>query len=396
MLQTHLAVSTVIIFGASFLPSPNFSPNEKVPPKPVSWIESSKKDTVFRESHSDNTVLRSDRNKSGTIDENKPSQWPDKQEQQNRQWKSESTGEKWSHHDVINQWPQHPILQKLWLTHCDISQWELNHHKDWNGKSGGHVFATDIVCTPGEIFKVQAPDEYPFYLVQHIGTDQNLWTYVILKHWDVRFVLAHTDNRLEAGSTLYSAGNRINAGDTVGWVNESGNTGGAHLHIEKWIGKNNVTMSGDRINEFSSKLCQQRWWSFCKPEPNNPKEVLRLASDMIIRYEGYNPNAYWDVKWYSIGYGTPSFKGEKISKAEAKKRFEIRLNDVVSKVMNDFPDLSVKQQTALVSLAYNCWSGYTRIKAEWIQAHKTAGFCLVQGYSGLEKRRAEESKLLFQ
>ena len=45
MLQTHLAVSTVIIFGASFLPSPNFSPNEKVITTP-SHIEKSNNQSV--------------------------------------------------------------------------------------------------------------------------------------------------------------------------------------------------------------------------------------------------------------------------------------------------------------------------------------------------------------
>ncbi len=102
------------------------------------------------------------------------------------------------------------------------------------------------------------------------------------------------------------------------------------------------------------------------------------------------------MKGYSIGFGTPSFQGEEISKAEATKRFEERLKKTVGVVMTDFPNLNTHQHVALVSLAYNCWGGYTKIKQGGIQVHKTPGFCLVEGYSGLEKRRAEESKLLFQ
>lgn len=282
-----------------------------------------------------------------------------------------------------------PILRALKLPDCEISMGEQNHHKSENG----HVFATDISCPQDYGFPVYAPTSEPFYVVQHVGTDKRLGTYVILKHGDIRYVFAHTDADLAS----LSPGQRVNAGDMVGETNETGIATGIHLHIERWEGARQVSWSWE-VNQYSDRLCEQRGWSFCKKEtpPARFDVVLKRSSEMVRRYEGLRLKAYPDTpsRW-SIGYGTPSYPGEHISKAEATRRFEERLSKTVKVVQKDFPKATEDQQIALVSLAFNCWeTGYLAVKEKGFEVHKT-WICLKKWYSGLEVRRAEEAKLLF-
>lgn len=120
---------------------------------------------------------------------------------------------------------------------------------------------------------------------------------------------------------------------------------------------------------------------------------------------GYHPQAYWDEKQWSIGYGTKSKKGEKISKAEAESRLSAELSDarqsvdrVASNVGMDFTDT---EKDALTSFTYNLGEGRleqllangSRSKAEiadMMLLYRNAGG---KRLFGLEKRRAAEREL---
>jgi len=75
----------------------------------------------------------------------------------------------------------------------------------------------------------------------------------------------------------------------------------------------------------------------------------------IKNEEGLRLVAYRDGNRYSIGYGTPSRKGERITQAEAERRFQASLSthaDPVAQIARDIP-LRQNQVDALASLAYN-------------------------------------------
>lgn len=83
-----------------------------------------------------------------------------------------------------------------------------------------------------------------------------------------------------------------------------------------------------------------------------PTEKQKIAKSFIESLEGVRLTAYKDTKGrYSIGYGTKSFRGEKITLATADKRFDRYLEkNVWDKVPNS---LSVNQYAVYSSLVYN-------------------------------------------
>ena len=80
-----------------------------------------------------------------------------------------------------------------------------------------------------------------------------------------------------------------------------------------------------------------------------------FAADLLIKYEGYNPTAVWDVNAYRIGHGSDTItdengnfrkvkKGDVTTKANARKDLERRLPEF---------EKNYKVKGALISLAYN-------------------------------------------
>lgn len=101
--------------------------------------------------------------------------------------------------------------------------------------------------------------------------------------------------------------------------------------------------------------------------------------DIIKEYEGFVPKAYYDVDHWSIGYGTPSHKGETIDEEEADEALRDFLDGVEDEI-NDFADanklnLSQGQFDALVSFTYNCGSDWMKVSGRF----RTA---VLKGYSG--------------
>ena len=90
-------------------------------------------------------------------------------------------------------------------------------------------------------------------------------------------------------------------------------------------------------------------------------------SDDVIEYikkvEGFSATAHWDNSQWSIGYGTTSTAGATITREEAEVALRQSLVKV-SEALNTFIDnnklnLTQSQFDALVSLSFNCGTGWT-------------------------------------
>lgn len=89
-----------------------------------------------------------------------------------------------------------------------------------------------------------------------------------------------------------------------------------------------------------------------KPDVRNPRKYD--VGGFIAEHEDFRPEAYWDSGQWSIGYGTPSKEGEKITEEEARRRMEEKIAEAeenVNKLVE--VDLKPNQRDSLVSLLYN-------------------------------------------
>lgn len=76
---------------------------------------------------------------------------------------------------------------------------------------------------------------------------------------------------------------------------------------------------------------------------------------VLQRLEGCELTAYKDLGGdYHVGFGTPSYAGERITRKEAVKRAVDHINRI-KQTLNETvePDLSHNQQVALISFIYN-------------------------------------------
>lgn len=94
-------------------------------------------------------------------------------------------------------------------------------------------------------------------------------------------------------------------------------------------------------------------------EVSKPKEEVVDVYAFIMDFEckggpsEKSLTAYWDHKGYSIGCGTPSYEGERITRKEALRRYYEYVDKRIDLVKRDFPKIQGNKQTALVSLAGN-------------------------------------------
>lgn len=153
------------------------------------------------------------------------------------------------------------IQESFWLPDCRITQWESEHHKTENG----HILAIDIACTEGMGFWVHAPYTFEDYEYVYRWTDKRLWDYHVIKSWETRYIFGHT-GIAPVSVWIPQIWDKIKSWTYIGYTNLSWISTNYHLHVEKWVWKNNVSMVDGRINEFSSKLCEQREWWFCASE----------------------------------------------------------------------------------------------------------------------------------
>lgn len=100
--------------------------------------------------------------------------------------------------------------------------------------------------------------------------------------------------------------------------------------------------------------------------------VLGEEYDRQIQgFEGYNPQASWDYKQHSIGYGTRAqYPGETIDRAEAQRRYDAEIGKAHALVESFAPNAPPGVKAALTSLTYN--SG-TKWMDNDLGAHVRAG-----------------------
>lgn len=87
--------------------------------------------------------------------------------------------------------------------------------------------------------------------------------------------------------------------------------------------------------------------------------------DAIKTTEGYAPNAAWDYRQYSSGYGTKAQPGdENIPQDQLKQVYEQRFNDEIAKAaahVDSFaPNLPPGVRAALTSLTFNAGPGWSQ------------------------------------
>jgi len=125
--------------------------------------------------------------------------------------------------------------------------------------------------------------------------------------------------------------------------------------------------------------------------------IQDIALPLIKKYEGLWLEAYHDHGRCSIWYGTRAKScKEKITKDEAERRLLEYVTPLIEEVKNDFPNLHIGWQSALVSFRYNCPRWYKDVKKNWIERHSL--WCKKAWGKVLEwlvKRRAEESNMIF-
>lgn len=112
--------------------------------------------------------------------------------------------------------------------------------------------------------------------------------------------------------------------------------------------------------------------------------------------------AYPDYKGYSIGCGTPSYKGEKITEIEAIHRYYMYTEKRVQLVKKHFPDISGNKLIALVSLASNngtCYYSFVRgTLSQYLWREKCDNVRVggeLKELPGLHIRRNEEADMYF-
>ncbi|MEI6221155.1 MAG: lysozyme [bacterium] len=125
---------------------------------------------------------------------------------------------------------------------------------------------------------------------------------------------------------------------------------------------------------------------------------------MIKKYEGFRSCAYWDIKMWTIGYGSAGKKGQCISEVEADKilRDQVYVKEIAVHRLVKVA-LTQQQYDSLVSFTYNMGAGalegsdllktlnagkYNEVPAQLARWVHGGG----QKLGGLVKRRAEEAK----
>ena len=135
--------------------------------------------------------------------------------------------------------------------------------------------------------------------------------------------------------------------------------------------------------------------------------VDKTTTDMIKQFEGeFQPKAFWDVKQYSIGFGTKAKKGQTMTLAQAEKELAKELAkhakkvDSYDKVYNWTPN----ERAAMISFAFNLgntgFDELTRkgtrnkqeIAAKMLEYNNKEVDGKLQFSKGLDKRRKAERK----
>lgn len=121
----------------------------------------------------------------------------------------------------------------------------------------------------------------------------------------------------------------------------------------------------------------------------------------IKGFEGFYPKPYWDVRQWSVGYGSKaSGPNDVVDQAEAERRLTSELQSAATMVDQFAPNLDAGTRAALTSLTYNAGPSWMKsglgqaiksgnmdaARASFLQYANAGGKPL----EGLRKRRADE------
>lgn len=126
--------------------------------------------------------------------------------------------------------------------------------------------------------------------------------------------------------------------------------------INEMRAKNNLAP----LSEGQIKAYQKRKY---ETKATESKAKYKTLTDHVKKTESFSATPYWDNKQYTNGYGTKAkHKNERITKAEAQKRFDKHLEKDIKRVEAFVPsDTPQGIKNALASLSYN--AGYSWMKA---------------------------------
>lgn len=114
--------------------------------------------------------------------------------------------------------------------------------------------------------------------------------------------------------------------------------------------------------------------------------MIEKFIEHIKKEEGFSEKAYWDIKHWSIGYGTSSFEGEVISEREAERRMKLKAEhiwtaDFYRLPIKDHNEIGTFRKLALCSIIYQMGlkgvTGFKEMlkaidKRDWATAYKEA------------------------
>lgn len=180
------------------------------------------------------------------------------------------------------------------LEWCRITQDDLSHYPNW------HMYWWDIACERWKSIEIKSPKYFNRYVVTNKWYDKRLWDFIILKHWEFRFIYGHTKTHLEIWD-------RIDNDITIGHTTLSWLSNWQHVHIElrkRWsnIKFSHLDWEDIDYSYYSDALLKQRWWQFVKKKELDLEEILSYIAD----FEWYRLTSYKDWPRYSICWGIES------------------------------------------------------------------------------------------
>jgi GH24 family phage-related lysozyme (muramidase) len=147
------------------------------------------------------------------------------------------------------------------------------------------------------------------------------------------------------------------------------------------------TNSQEQNGNSWSRRNNFRIFTNCKQDKKKKmSELSKLATDLIIKYEGFNPKAVWDYGAWRIGYGSGTItlnngtyrttkQGDTTTKDNAFKDLQRRIVEFEKKLINQVGEqywnkLSDQAKAPLISMAYN-YGGFIPSLTQTIEAIKT-------------------------
>mgnify|MGYP003114949089 CR=1 FL=1 len=167
-----------------------------------------------------------------------------------------------------------------------------------------------------------------------------------------------------------------------------------------------ASSNGKEIQEMIMQAKNKKEKELSNPTGTSNKISSDNLVDFIIGLEGFKEKAYWDVRQYTVGYGTKAkSKTEVITKEEALNRLNEELQvakKAVDNLEKDYDEpFTEGQKNALISFTYNAGPGNLKqLSQDGTRGVEEIGDMLLEyvyagekKLPGLVKRREKEYNL---